>query len=458
MLTTGGRVAGSAQGRLSVFKGIPYAVPPTGPLRWQAPQPMTPWSGTRDATTFGPAGPQVDGPPNQLPFLDAGPTDESCLTLNVWAPTGAHDAPVLVWIHGGAFLSGSTAVTSYDCARLADRTGAVVVSINYRLGALGFAPLDGIANLGLLDQLLALTWVRDNVEAFGGDPATTTVFGESAGGGSILHLLSAPAGRGLIRRAIVQSGATTLTLTADQALDVADRMRHALADGGSLATAHTASVGEILGAQARVGAELIPLLGAMPFHPAVDGTLVPARPAEALRTSDVALLIGTTAQELNLYADPSAPALQPGHLTRRAARYLPNYGVADPERVLAAYADLPGTSAVWASLRTDAEMWLPAVSIAESHGAPAFAYRFDWPAAPPLEWLGACHAIDIPFTFGTFDQVGWGDFVGRTADGRRPTRSATPCRTHGQPSRRRVTRRRRTWGSGPPTSRTGGRR
>jgi para-nitrobenzyl esterase len=335
MLTTGGRLSGTTEGRLVVFKGIPYAEPPTGSRRWQPPEPARPWN----------------------------------------------------------------------------RTGAVVVSVNYRLGALGFAPVAGVANLGLLDQLLALAWVRDNIEAFGGDPSTTTVFGESAGGGSILHLLAAPTGRGLIRRAIVQSGATTLTLTAQQAAEVADRVREGLSTDPA-----TAELEEILAVQSKVGAELISRFGAMPFHPAVDDSIVTARPLAAVAQSDVPLLIGTTAQELNLYADPSAPPLEPAHLTRRATRYLGNYGVADAESVLAAYAALPTSSAIWAAIRTDAEMWLPAVHIAEANAAPTFVYRFDWPAAPPNGWLGACHAIDLPFTFGTFGEAGWDAFVGHDED------------------------------------------
>jgi para-nitrobenzyl esterase len=236
------------------------------------------------------------------------------------------------------------------------------------------------------------------------------VFGESAGGGSILHLLGSPASSGLIRRAIVQSGATTLTLSADQTGEVAERVRQALRSAG-VADAREAPVGQLLSAQARVAADMLPVLGAMAFHPAIDGATVVGPPVDAVGASDVPLLIGTTRDELNMYADPSASPLAPDHLVRRAARYLPRYGVSDPQPVLAAYADLPA-SAAWATMRTDAEMWLPAVAVAESNAAPTFAYRFDWPAAPPKEWLGACHAIDIPFTFGTFGEAGWADFVG----------------------------------------------
>ncbi|MHB8664795.1 MAG: carboxylesterase/lipase family protein [Acidimicrobiales bacterium] len=414
VMTTAGRVGGRELGLLTVFRGIPYAEPPIGSLRWRPPLPAAPWSGTLGAVAFGAAAPQTAGPPSALPRLDAGPMDEDCLTLNVWAPSDAHDRPVLVWIHGGGFTTGGTAIPSYDCARLAAEHDIVVVSANYRLGALGFAPIAGTSNLGLLDQLLALEWVRDNIDGFGGAPDAVTVFGESAGAGAILHLLAAPAASGLFHRAIVQSGATTLTLGLDQTLEVADRVRFALG-----VDPMTAPVGAILEAQDRVAGDLVATLGAMPFHPSVDGEVVPCRPVEAVSDSRVDLLIGTTRDELNTYLDPAAPTLEAERLRKRATRYLAGYGIDGPEPVLAAYADLPSPAHVWAAMRTDAEMWLPALAIADAHGGRTFMYRFDWPAAPPNDHLGACHAIDIPFTFGTFETAGWDDFVGYDADAAR---------------------------------------
>jgi para-nitrobenzyl esterase len=168
-----------------------------------------------------------------------------------------------------------------------------------------------------------------------------------------------------------------------------------------------------------VAGELVATLGTMPFHPAVDGTTVTSRPRDAMARGDVELLIGTTADELNTYLDPAAPTLERERLVKRTARYLGGLGVTDPDAVLSAYDELASPADVWAALRTDGEMWLPAVEIAERHGdaGPAtFMYRFDWPAAPPNAHLGACHAIDIPFTFGTFDREGWDRFVGFDGD------------------------------------------
>jgi para-nitrobenzyl esterase len=194
--TTAGAVRGMQRG-VAVFRGIPYAQPPVGALRFRAPVPAQPWDGVRDASTFGPPAPQASSPPD---------ASDDWLTLNVWSPDlGATGLPVMVWIHGGAYLHGSSASPHSDGATLA-AAGAVVVSVNYRVGMEGFAHLAGAPdNRGILDQTLALRWVQENIAAFGGDPGNVTVFGQSAGAGSIAALLAMPAATGLFRRAIAQS-------------------------------------------------------------------------------------------------------------------------------------------------------------------------------------------------------------------------------------------------------------
>ena len=402
--TVAGRVAGTEEETLTVWRGIPFAAEPVGGRRWRAPEAPEPWTGVREATAYGPAAPQNPGFTTALPPEAVGAWDEAaCLTLNVWAPTGRRRLPVLVWFHGGAFMTGSSAAPAYDCAALASEGEVVVVSANYRLGALGYAPVAAQCNVGVLDQLQALRWVADNVEGFGGDPAQVTIFGESAGAGSVLHLLASPRSAGLVRRAIAQSGATTLTPTAERMTEVADRLRARVDVDGP--------VEAILDAQMAVVVELAASTGLMPFHPTLDGDVIPALPSAGL-PGGVDLLIGTTRDELSPVLDPAAWSMDDARYRHRAVRYLENLAVPRPELLLDAYAELPAPAARWAALRTDAEMWMPCLDVVDAHPGRTFVYRFDWPAAPPNEQLGACHAIDIPFTFGTFDRCGWGAFVG----------------------------------------------
>jgi carboxylesterase type B len=412
--TTAGRVAGAdeerAGRRLSVWRGIPFSDPPTGGRRWHPPEPVTPWSGVRDATTFGPAPPQLPGFPTALPteaFACGAWEEAGCLTLNVWAPAGARGRPVLVWIYGGAFTTGGSAMPSYDGATLAAEGDVVVVSANYRLGVLGYVPVAGHANIGVLDQIAALQWVRDNIDGFGGDPGQVTIFGESAGAGSVLHVLASPRSAGLVHRAIAQSGATTLTPTLDRVQEIADRLRRRVDVDGP--------VGAILDAQHELLIELLPTSGPMPFHPTLDGDVVPILPSAGL-PSGVDLVIGTTADELALYVDDDGWTLDEEGWHKRALRYLENMTVARPDVLLDAYDDLAIPGERWSALQTDAAMWVPCLDVADAHAGRTFVYRFDWPAAPPNERLGACHAIDIPFTLGTLDRCGWAAFVGADDD------------------------------------------
>src|SRR5271169_5160662 len=207
--TANGAVRGLANGAVDEFLGIPYAAPPVGALRWQPPQPAASWSGVRDATQFGPHCPQVAGPFGQ------GSTSENCLFLNVFTPSGGGDHPVMVWIHGGALVSGES--NDYDPTQLV-ADGVTVVTLNYRLGALGFLAHPALADAngqsgdyGLMDQQAALRWVQRNIAGFGGNPHNVTIFGESAGGLSTLSQVASPQARGLFERAIVESGSYNLT-------------------------------------------------------------------------------------------------------------------------------------------------------------------------------------------------------------------------------------------------------
>jgi para-nitrobenzyl esterase len=405
------------------FAGVPYAAPPTGERRWQPPVAPEPWTEPRDASGYGPAAPQPSSGPLAalVPDMEPGTTAEDCLTLNVWTPAcDTACRPVLVWFHGGAFSIGASSLDTYDGTALAADHDVVVVSANYRLGALGWLALGlpgTTPNAGLLDQAAALDWVQQNIAAFGGDPSRVTIFGESAGGGSVLSLLGAPAARGRFHRAVVQSGATDLVLSAERAAQVRGVLAAELGiDPVDLAAWQAVPVDDLLAAQSAAMAKLFPVVGMMPWHPVADGEVLPGTWQELVaggQAADVPLVIGTTRDEMALFAafDPTSANLDADALVRR----LSGLGIADPAGYLAAYDAVEPDAAPparWSTITTDRAMWRPAVRYAEAHAArqPAtWMYRFDWPAASAA--LGACHAIDIPFPFGAVGRNGWDAFV-----------------------------------------------
>ena len=442
-----GRIRGVADAGAGViaFLGIPYGAPPTGALRFRPPEPARPWSGTLEAAHSGPAAPQPEADPTGsiVPGMVAGRTDEDCLSLNVWAPADA--APedgraVMVWIHGGAFSIGASTLPTYDPTALVREHGVVVVSPNYRLGALGFlAPAAGTpaagaisANCGLADLVLALRWVAANAGAFGGDAGRVTVFGESAGAGAILHLLGAPEAAGLFRRAILQSPGVGQTLDRDQGAQVASRVMEGLGIDPSSADAadrlRALDVRSILDAQVATAADLAASIGAMPFHPVVDGSFLPEDPLAALRggaAADVETVIGTTENEMQLFVSPALRDLSPDHLVSllhpvvcRAVGRDPGAGAV--RELVERYADSlapsgGGPAEVWAAVMTDGLMRLPAESALEeqaAHQPGVFGYSFGWKPGGRAADRGSFHAIDLPFTFGTFGREGWGDLLG----------------------------------------------
>ncbi|MBU6329160.1 MAG: carboxylesterase/lipase family protein [Acidobacteria bacterium] len=417
--TTLGSLRGIAASDHQAFLGIPYAAAPVGALRWAAPAPVAPWSGVREATSFGPAAWQPTGGPldGLVPGMGSADQGDDCLSLNIWTPaTDDTRRPVMVWIHGGAFSLGAGSLSAYDGRALCTRTDTVVVTINYRVGALGFLVLDddsAVANAGILDQIAALRWVRDNIAAFGGDPDRVTIFGESAGGGSVLSLLSAPDAQGLFHRAIVQSGATDLMLDRDRARLVLEAFaRCAGVDPDDTDALRALEPAQVLAAQAQAAGELFATVGTMPFHPCVDGEVLPTTWQQAAEAgvSTVPLIIGTTRDEMALFAgfDPGAASLDGAGLRARLERMGP-----DVDAIIDAYASTGTTEppAVWSRITTDNAMWRPALRYAEAHAThgPVWMYRFDWTAARPE--LGAPHGVDIPFPFDTIDVGGWDAFV-----------------------------------------------
>ncbi len=414
--TTGGRIRGRSRRGIALFAGIPYAAPPVGELRWAPPQPAPRWRGVRDATRFGLAAPQVaaTGMAGRLEV----PWREDCLTLNVATPAAdGGSRPVLVWIHGGAFRHGTSATPWYDGTSFAARGDVVVVSLNYRLGALGFCRLPGEPTSGLngiLDQIAALEWVRDNISAFGGDPAQVTVAGESAGAFSVVTLLSMERSAGLFQRAIAQSGAGHHVLGASRAALVAESLLHEL-DAADIDEARQRSTVEVLAAQSRVEARAHELLSRVeqPFYPSIDGDLLPARPVDLLAKgagAEVALLTGTNADEMTLFG---LGATTEESLAPAMAHY-----VDPPDELIALYrAAHPEASAgqIAVALTTDHVFRIPAIRAAEArwaHAGDTWMYLFDWKSRAFGGFLGATHALEIPFTFATLDVPGVELFLG----------------------------------------------
>ena len=416
-----GQVRGRTTAGITAFLGIPYADAPIGPAAYEAPRPASRWDGIRDATELGPTAPQ---PPYDPPFdaLLSNPLIPGAdfLNVNIWTPDpGGSGLPVMVWLPGGAFRNGSNASPTYDGAAFA-RDGVVLVSVNYRLGVQGFGVLPGSpSNRGLLDQLAALTWVPENIAAFGGDPARVTVFGQSAGGMSVATLLSLPAAKGLFSKAIVQSGSGQAVAKEPDAALVAAEVAKQL--GVETSASGFSSVGfpELLAAQASVAAELRRApdpqrwgasivaggLGIMPFFPVIDDELVHQRPVDAVAAgagAGVDLMIGTTTEEFRLFMVPvgltqavTAEAL-PGLIARLGL---------DPGIATTYQANRPRQSPgeILGAITTDAFFAIPSARLAEAHQGTTFAYEFDW--RTPVGGLGACHALELAFVFDTLGEA-----------------------------------------------------
>jgi len=416
--TTTGPVRGRIRHGVHVFRSIPYAAPPVGPLRLRAPEPPSPWTEVRDARHFGPVAPQLPSPLEAMlgapdPIVD----EAESLTLTVFTP-GLDDArrPVLFWIHGGAFVNGTGATPLYDGTRFAQHGDVVVVSINYRLGAFGFLHLaeifgDGFAtsgNAGILDQVLALEWVRDNIAAFGGDPEQVTIFGESAGGMSVGTLLGLPAAQGLFHQAIVQSGGGSFCHTPDSATAVA---RAVLAEAGidCVADLEAASTDSLLAAQGKVLAS-----GArtqLPFLPVADGAVLPQRPVDAVADGlgAVPTMIGTTKDEMTLFTalDLGIGEIDGDAVNRaldasfrgRAAEIRAEYERLYPE---ASHRDL------LTIIATDRVFRVPAVRLAEAglDRRSTYMYLFAWETPVFDGKLKSCHALELPFMWDAIDKPG----------------------------------------------------
>jgi len=416
-----GAVRGTVSSGVLAFLGIPYAAAPFGANRMRPPQPVRPWDGERDATAFGPTVPKGDYPPQYATlFPEVVIGGEECLNLNVWTPdAGAAGLPVLVWIHGGSFMNGSSSVPDYDGAAFA-RDGVVCVSINYRLAAEGFLFLgDGVANLGLLDQLAALRWVQDNIALFGGDPGRVTVAGESAGAMSVTTLLSMPLAAGLFGQAIAQSGAGAHTLPAAEGLMVGRYLAEALGVPSDREAIKAVPLDKLVRAASDLVVEVQTApdparwgqlaLSLLPFAPTVDGAVLPAAPLEGFAAGQgghVRLLIGSNRDEARLFlvAAGTMDVIDEPTLAFVAGGYGlsgDGLGVYRANRVPGG----AGSGDVLAAVITDWFFRVPAIRVAEARCATGAAgtwmYRFDYPEPAQNHGFGACHAMEVPFVFDT---------------------------------------------------------
>lgn len=433
--TTAGQVSGIERGGVLRFAGIPFAAPPVGALRWRAPRPPAPWTGVADASSFGKVSVQTAGALESLAGGGAVDWSEDCLTLNVYTPALDDAArPVMVWIHGGGFVTGAGSVPWYDGTRFVANGDVVVVTVNYRLGALGWLSLAHLdpdfadsGNLGLLDQVAALEWVRDNISGFGGDPSNVTIFGESAGGMSVATLLGTPAAAGLFHKSIAQSGAAHNVATVDMAVEVTERMFAALGVS-DLAGLLSATPERLLEVQAEVSMTLTKEraqspsgagLG-LPFGPVVDGVVLSRPPLDAVRdgaAAGVALMTGTTAEEWKLFGLMLRSVDDEATILRRLGRM-----VEDPHQLVAAYrqsSDDASHDDLWQAILTDRIFRIPAIRLAEAQlvhqPANTFSYLFEWSSTAFDGRLGSCHALEIPFVFDNLDQGGVEMFTGPDA-------------------------------------------
>lgn len=414
--TGSGRVRGRQEGGLAVFRGIPFAQPPVGDNRFAAPRPVPAWDGTRDALAFGPPAPQDIGIPGRT-GVPAAPAGVDWLTVNVWTPDPdpAARRPVMVWIYGGAYKLGFSGSPGYDAHQIATEGDVVVVSFNYRVGIEGFTQLAGApANRGLLDQVAALEWVRENIAAFGGDPGRVTVFGESAGAGSISALLAMPRAAGLFGRAILQSPAgvffsealgtdigAAIAAAAGQAPTAADLAAvppHLLVDAGAAAAAKIREHEDRWG----VVAQTISL-----FAPVVDGDVLPSAPWPALAAGaarDVELIVGHNRDECRLFI---ALAGQHGKVGEdEAVAALRAFGPGpDGERAYRAAFPAASAGQLHELVQTDWLFRMPTLRLADAQvagGGQAYLYELTWTAPGNGGVLGACHGLDGPLVFGTF--------------------------------------------------------
>jgi para-nitrobenzyl esterase len=430
--TEAGKLEGYERRGLYVFKGVPFAEPPVGKQRWMPPAAVKPWSGIRPAKLSAPIAPQNIGPSvfvtSDQP-VEREPQNEDCLYLNVWTP-GLDNArrPVLFWVHGGGFTGGSGSSAAYKGSRLSDHGNAVVVTTNYRLGALGFLNLNEVTNgripatgnEGLLDQAAALEWAHHNIASFGGDPENITIFGESAGGMSVGCQLTFPRSKGLFRRAILQSGAAHSTRSPQKAAVVTEQLLDILKIKPSNTDGlYTLPVQRLLAAQQELGPRLkkIGQLPDLALQPVIDGIVQPSSPIEAVRKGaarDIPVVVGTNLDEWKIMNARNAEIqkLDEAGLLERIAQIVPSQNarvLIDTYRnSLASRGVSNQPSDILTAIETAQKFRIPAIRLAEAqqrHVQSTYSYLFTWTSQAFGGSMGAYHALELGFLFGNYSEA-----------------------------------------------------
>ncbi|MBY8987236.1 MAG: carboxylesterase/lipase family protein [Candidatus Lokiarchaeota archaeon] len=425
--TTSGRMQGYKENELVIFKGIPYAEPPIDELRFSPPVAKKQWDGVLEATRY--VSCAYQGYTQLEDFTGKlQPESEDCLNLNIWTPNADNKKrPVMFWIHGGAFIMGGGVDPMYDGSTLAKRGDVVVVTINYRLGALGYLYLPGVtANAGQLDQISALKWVHDNIEQFGGDPNNVTIFGESAGGYSVVALAAMPAAKGLFNRIIAQSApAIDPKVTKKPTKKV---MR--LLSAGDIHALRKISPEKIIEAQNKfMGEDHLNLLA---FRPLIEGETLPIHPLETFQNGDcknIDFMIGTNLDEAKLFTalDPEMSNLNTVDGDKLLMGFLGRLGIDNSKSKTmidiykkareSKYSNEP--KEIMNALLTDNIFRISTIRLleAQSKNQPnTYNYVFTLPSPAFNGDLGACHALELPFVFNTFDTPGFQEFVSKSPE------------------------------------------
>ena len=430
--TRSGRLEGEEQKGVVVFRGVPFASASAGEGRFRAPQVVTPWSGTRLARRSGAAAPQGAMLSRLIPNYSAVPAAgwaENCLHAEVYTPAcDRRRRPVMLWIHGGGYSTGSGSFWIYDGSRLARRGDVVVVAINYRMGVFGNLDLSWTGsevtdtNVGVRDQLAALRWVRDEIEAFGGDPENVTLFGQSAGAMSIGNLMASPEAEGMFHRVILQSGAMRHVHDADEGRRIAHEVILQLGldpdQNNVVEKMRALSAETLLEAQQAMRFRLKLPIGTLAWQPTVDGDLLPRRPLDLIRSGGAVccpMLIGVTRDEWKMFtaADARRRKLDEPMLRDYLVQTLERDAISgrvDVDDLLDHYGHdrekgtRRGLIEIWEAFQSDRVFRRPAIEMADAYAegdAPTWVYRFDRAPSVLSERVGACHAIELPFLFGT---------------------------------------------------------